>query len=80
MDRFSLPPYGLAGGGPGGLGRLERIRNGEVTPIPPKSDGVMLRKGDSIRLTTSGGGGFGDAAARSPAAKAHDRQLGYTAD
>jgi N-methylhydantoinase B len=79
MDRFRFPPYGLAGGGPGALGRLERIRNGEVTPIPPKSDGVMLRKGDSIRLTTSGGGGFGESAARSPAAVARDRRLGYTA-
>jgi N-methylhydantoinase B len=79
MDRFRLPPYGLAGGGPGALGRLERIRDGEVTPIPPKSDGVMLRKGDSIRLTTSGGGGFGESAARSPAAKAGDRRLGYIA-
>jgi hypothetical protein len=74
MDRFVLPPYGLAGGGgAGGLGRLERIRNGEVTPIPPKSDGVMLRKGDSVRLTTSGGGGFGGSAARSPDAMACDR-------
>ena len=41
MDRFRLPPYSLAGGEPRGL---ERIRNGDVTPVSPKSDGVMLRK------------------------------------
>jgi N-methylhydantoinase B len=68
------------GRGPGGFGCLERVRNDEVTRIPPKSDGVMLKKGDGIRLTTSGGGGFGHSAARSPDAKGHDRRLGYIDD
>ncbi len=79
MDRFVHPPYGLAGGGSGGLGRLERIRDRETVPIPPKSDGVMLKRGDIVRLTTSGGGGFGEPSARSPAAIARDLRLGYTA-
>jgi len=77
MDRFRFPPYGLAGGRPGSLGRLLRIRDGEETPIPPKSDGVLLRRGDVVRLETSGGGGFGDPARRDPRATARDRALGY---
>ncbi|MBR0657892.1 hydantoinase B/oxoprolinase family protein [Neoroseomonas oryzicola] len=77
MDRFRFPPYGLAGGRPGSLGRLVRIRDGAETPIAPKSDGVRLLKGDIVRLETSGGGGFGDPAARDPAEVARDRTLGY---
>jgi len=73
-----LPPYGLAGGKPGSLGRLTRVRAGEETPIAPKSDGVALRRGDIVRLETSGGGGFGDPASRNAAAIARDRALGYT--
>ena len=79
MDRFRFPPYGLAGGGPGSLGRLVRIRDGMETPIPPKSDGVMLKRGDILRLETSGGGGFGDPAKRAPDAAARDKALGYVA-
>jgi N-methylhydantoinase B/oxoprolinase/acetone carboxylase alpha subunit len=78
MDRFRFPPYGLAGGSPGSLGRLTRVRGGEETPIAPKSDGVALRRGDIVRLETSGGGGFGDPAGRDEAAAARDRSLGYT--
>ncbi|HYF06456.1 MAG TPA: hydantoinase B/oxoprolinase family protein [Acetobacteraceae bacterium] len=79
MDRFRFPPYGLAGGGPGSLGRLTRLRDGVETPIPPKSDGVMLKRGDVVRLETSGGGGFGDPALRAPEAVARDKALGYVA-
>ena len=78
MDRFRFPPYGLAGGQPGSLGRLMRIRDGVATPILPKSDGVRLLKGDIVRLETSGGGGFGDPAGRDATDAARDRTLGYT--
>jgi N-methylhydantoinase B/oxoprolinase/acetone carboxylase alpha subunit len=77
MDRFRFAPYGLAGGQPGSLGRLTRIRDGIETPIAPKSDGVRLLKGDVVRLETSGGGGFGDPAARDAADAARDAALGF---
>ncbi len=77
MDRFRFAPYGLAGGAPGRLGRLLLIRGGKTTPIAPKSDSVLLRKGDILRLETSGGGGFGPPGARDPAATLRDRALGY---
>jgi N-methylhydantoinase B/oxoprolinase/acetone carboxylase alpha subunit len=77
MDRFRFAPFGLAGGQPAALGALTLLRDGAATPIPPKSDGVRLRRGDIVRLETSGGGGFGDPAARAAAATAEDRALGY---
>lgn len=77
MDRFRFPPYGLAGGEPASLGRLLLVRDGRASPIRPKSDGVMLRRGDIVRLETSGGGGFGDPRERDPEAVARDLALGY---
>jgi N-methylhydantoinase B/oxoprolinase/acetone carboxylase alpha subunit len=77
MDRFRHAPYGLAGGGAANRGRLLLIRDGQTRPIPPKTDGMVLRQGDVVRLETSGGGGFGDPAARDPAALERDVALGY---
>jgi N-methylhydantoinase B len=64
------------GGGPGRLGRLLLIRDGETHANAPKSDSVLLRKGDILRLETSGGGGFGDPAGRMLVAAARGRELG----
>jgi N-methylhydantoinase B len=77
MDRFDHAPYGLAGGGAAEVGALVLRRNGVETPIPPKTDNLPLRKGDVVRLETSGGGGFGPATDRTTAAKAHDQAMGY---
>ncbi len=78
MDRFVHAPYGLAGGGPAAVGRLTRVQpDGTEAPIPPKSDNLPLTKGERVRLETSGGGGFGDPAARDPAQAARDLALGY---
>ncbi|MCB4824950.1 hydantoinase B/oxoprolinase family protein [Roseicella aerolata] len=77
MDRFVHAPYGLAGAGAASVGRLTLTRDGAESPLPPKSDNVPLQKGDRVRLETSGGGGFGDPAARDPAARARDLALGY---
>ena len=81
LERFRHPPYGLAGGAPGSLGRLSLLRDGAVEALPSKVGNLRLRRGDVIRLKTSGGGGFGDPADRDPAARAADRAGGYvTAD
>ncbi|NKC34392.1 hydantoinase B/oxoprolinase family protein [Falsiroseomonas selenitidurans] len=79
MDRFFSQPYGLAGGLPASTGRLELLRDGKATPIPPKSDNVPLVQGDIVRLSTSGGGGFGAPGERDPALAARDRRMGYLA-
>ena len=54
-----VPPYGMAGGGPGALGRhwIEHP-DGSATGMRG-SDSVTVRPGDELVLETPGGGGFG---------------------
>lgn len=59
LERFKTRPYGLAGGGPGAVGRLTLVRDGVEEALPSKVGNVRLRQGDVVRLETSGGGGFG---------------------
>jgi N-methylhydantoinase B len=77
MDRFRFQPYGLAGGGPGAPGRLALIRDGVRTELHSKVSNLSLRRGDIIRLETSGGGGYGDPRARDTGDIARDAALGY---
>ena len=80
LERFKFPPYGLAGGLPGSLGRLYLVRDGERRALPSKVGDVRLRRGDVIRLETSGGGGFGDPAQRPAAEVAADRRRKYVSE
>jgi N-methylhydantoinase B len=60
IDSVKNPPWGIAGGRSGGVGRVvlnpgtprERI-------IEPLSDGTRLTRGDILRIETGGGGGYG---------------------
>ncbi len=48
--------------------------------MPPhlsKEQDIPMRAGDSVRVGTPGGGGYGAPAARDPAAVAEDLRLGY---
>lgn len=77
FERFRFAPYGLAGGEAGPLGRLYVRRNGELEEPGAKITGLALRRGDTVRLETSGGGGFGDPKARSAGDVARDVRDGY---
>jgi N-methylhydantoinase B len=77
FDRFRVPPYGLAGGGPGQTGSLTLLRRGVATALRSKVSGVSLEAGDRIRIETAGGGGFGPPAGRPQAARAGDIAMGY---
>jgi N-methylhydantoinase B len=77
LERFKFRPYGLAGGLPGTPGRLYLVRGNERRALPSKVGNLRLRRGDIIRLETSGGGGFGKPAQRPPAEIAADRERGY---
>lgn len=64
---------GAAGGGDGGLGRLLRNpgrSNEEV--LSSKVSNLVLAKGETVRIETPGGAGFGDPALRSAQALAAD--------
>jgi len=77
LERFKFQPYGLEGGEPGREGHLYLIRNGERQSLGSKINNLPLIKGDIIRLETSGGGGYGPAAERTPATAERDRLYRY---
>jgi 5-oxoprolinase (ATP-hydrolysing) len=56
-----VPPYGMAGGEPGGLGRhwVERA-DGSIVPMKG-CDSVAVAAGDVFVIETPGGGGYGPA-------------------
>jgi len=55
-----VPPYGMAGGAPGSLGRnrIERA-DGTVTDLRG-ADSAQLEPGDVLVIETPGGGGYGN--------------------
>jgi N-methylhydantoinase B len=57
-ERRRVPPYGLAGGGPGALGRDWVVRGGRARRIAAKAT-FTVEPGDRLRMATPGGGGFG---------------------
>jgi N-methylhydantoinase B len=77
LDRFRFPPFGLDGGLPASLSTLTLIRDGKEEGLPSKVTNLMLRKGDIVRLETSGGGGFGEPRTRGRALIERDLRHGY---
>lgn len=78
-DHYRYPPQGVAGGAPGTRGFL-RIRRGEDTLELPPTASFALEPGDLIELGVGGGGGWGDPAARDPAALVRDIEDGRVTD
>lgn len=78
-DRGRYAPYGLHGGQEGKLAEVEytighrRYRPEHVT----KDEGVVLRPGDTARVATAGGGGWGKPSKRDPRAVLADIEHGY---
>ena len=74
-DRVTIPPYGLSGGKSGRPAQNVLIRDG-VSTVRPGKVTTEMRTGDVARIETAGGGGWGDPAGRSPAARARDAESG----
>ncbi|MGH6930166.1 MAG: hydantoinase B/oxoprolinase family protein [Dongiaceae bacterium] len=56
-----VPPYGMAGGGPGAVGRNCVVRaDGTVVPLTGTAK-IEMNAGDVFVIETPGGGGFGRA-------------------
>ena len=72
-DRRDHPPYGLAGGEPGAPSANVVVSNGERRELPtmPMAADVLGQR-DSYTHVSAGGGGFGDAFERDPAAVLED--------
>lgn len=78
-ERGKVAPFGVGGGGPAARNRFtydtpDGPRN---PPMVSKVTDIRLEAGQRVRLETPGGGGWGDPAARDPAAAARDAKLGY---
>ena len=86
-DRHEVKPWPIFGGEPGGNGgtlirkagstewKTVRELYGKISSS--KYANITLEPGDRIMLTTPGGGGYGDPAARDPGAVAEDVREGY---
>lgn len=83
MDHGRTGPQGVLGGSDGDVNKVRVTRNGQ-THIPPhlsKEQDLFISAGDRIRVSTPGGGGYGDPLNRDPALVLHDVGRGYyTAD
>lgn len=68
-DRVDHAPFGVQGGGPGAPNSVQLATNGKVwtPPMRSKAEKVLLAAGDSFRLASPGGGGFGNPLERDPA-------------
>lgn len=78
-ERGRFPPLGVAGGDAAAMNQFEYQQDDgwHVPPLASKMLGMRLKQGQSVRLMTPGGGGYGPAADRDPAAVARDVALGY---
>ncbi len=79
MDHGKFGPPGAAGGEEGGRTHVTVFR-GEEAYEPAhvtKDQGITMKAGDVIEVFTPGGGGYGNAADRDPAAVEYDRRQGY---
>ena len=78
-DRGIFPPYGLHGGGDGGKAIVEYCLDGKkyFPEHVTKDENVQLKPGDTARIGTPGGGGWGDPAKRDPSRVLRDVQLEF---
>ena len=62
-DRRRFPPYGLAGGKPGQVGKNQLVLPGSNSTLPSKA-GFTAPEGSILKIETPGGGGWGKPAGR----------------
>ncbi len=79
MDHGRTGPIGVLGGSDGGLNRVAIERGTEVYRPPhlSKDQDIELAPGDVVRVSTPGGGGYGDPLRRDPEKVARDVSRGY---
>jgi N-methylhydantoinase B len=73
-ERGRFAPKGVAGGANAALNvfSYEQADGWHTPPMASKMVGIKLQQGQSVRLDTPGGGGYGPASKRTPADVAHD--------
>ena len=78
-DRGRFPPFGLNGGASGKMAEVEFVRNHKsyVPEHVSKDEGITLEPGDTVRIATAGGGGWGKPLDRDSHAVIEDIRLGF---
>lgn len=78
-ERGRFAPKGIAGGGQGATNRFSYQQDDgwHEPPMTSKMLGMALKRGQSVRLETPGGGGYGAAEDRDPIRVARDVELGF---
>src|SRR5690606_11043373 len=75
-DRSILGCYGVNGGKIGQHYQVSVIEDGAEKVYPGMSDTVVVEPGTSVRVVTTGGGGWGDPLAREADKVLYDLQCG----
>ena len=79
MDHGRFGPQGVLGGKDGGVNKVRIEHNGQ-TYIPPhlsKDQNILVQAGDTIRVSTPGGGGYENPSLRDPELVWQDFKRGY---
>jgi len=79
MDHGRFGPQGVLGGKDGGVNKVQIEHNGQ-TYVPPhlsKDQNIHVQAGDTICVSTPGGGGYESALKRNPELVQKDVQRGY---
>ena len=79
MDHGRTGPLGALGGGDGATNKVKVERDGVVYTPPhlSKDQDIILNAGDTVRVSTPGGGGFGNPLERDPHLVDRDVKRGY---
>ena len=79
MDHGRFGPQGVLGGADGEPNTVAIHRNGEtyVSPHLSKDQDIHVAEGDTIAVSTPGGGGYGEPLQRDPALVSRDVKRGY---
>ncbi len=79
MDHGRFGPQGVLGGKDGGVNKVQIEHNGQ-TYVPPhlsKDQNIHVQAGDTICVSTPGGGGYENSLKRNPELVRNDVQRGY---
>ncbi|OIQ32903.1 MAG: hydantoin utilization protein B [Alphaproteobacteria bacterium MedPE-SWcel] len=81
-ERGRYAPQGVNGGGAAALNRFayETSEGWATPPLASKMRGIQLTKGQSVKLETPGGGGYGAPQDRAPAKVAQDVARGFLSE